>query len=117
MNTIYLMKDEKRNYALFKVGFTENLENRIYQYTSHNPEVECISTVNTYQVTHRNVEKLFHQEIEQRGYQFSTAIIDGKRTEWFRVAYTDPFFGELCSKGLNAFRCGKNRKDNGTYYL
>jgi hypothetical protein len=110
------MCDEKRNYCLFKVGFTTDLDGRLYAYTSHNPEARCISTVKTQLESGRNIEKLFHKEIQARGYEFVTAIIDGKQTEWFKVPYTDQFFGELSAKGLNAFRCGRNRKNYGEYH-
>ena len=115
MNTLYLMKDEKRNYCLFKVGFTSDLETRIRLYTTHNPEVECVSVVKTQLKSGRNIEKMFHDEIKARGYEFVPATIDGKRTEWFKVPYSDEFFGELSAKGLNAFKCGKNRKNHGEY--
>lgn len=116
MNKLYLMKDEKRNYAMFKVGFAKNMEKRICQYTTHNPEVQCISTVNTQLTSGRNIEKMFHEEIKKRGYEFSIAYIDGKKTEWFKVPYTDPFFAELSAKGLNAFNCGRKRKNYGEYH-
>ena len=116
MNYLYLMKDEKRNYCLFKVGFATNLNTRLYAYTTHNPEVQCISTVKTQLSSGRNIEKIFHKEIEKRGYEFVSAMIDNKKTEWFKVPYTDPFFGELSAKGLNAFECGKKRKNYGEYH-
>lgn len=115
MNTVYLIKDEKRNYCLFKVGFTASLEQRIYAYTTANPEVECISTIHTQAKSNRNIEKTFHNEIIKRGYQFVNANIDNKSTEWFKVEYNDPFYMELIEKGLNAFKCGRNRKNYGTY--
>ena len=117
MNTIYLMKDEKRNYALFKPGFAKNLEQRVYAYTTHNPEVECISHINTREASKHKIEGMFHAEVERRGYEFVTAVIDGKKTEWFKVAYDDPFYAELCEHGLNAFKCGKNRKYHGCFVL
>ena len=115
MNSLYLMADEKRNYCLFKVGFATDLTTRLYAYTTHNPECRCISTVKTQLASGRDIEKIFHKEIQARGYQFVTAIIDGKKTEWFKVPYSDPFFGELSAKGLNAFKCGKNRKNYGEF--
>lgn len=113
MNELYLMMDEKRAYALFKAGFAKNIENRIYAYTTHNPEVRCISHVKTQLKSKREVEKMFHEEIIKRGYEMVTAIIDGKKTEWFRVSYDDPFFNELCENGLCAFSCGRRRKNYG----
>ena len=59
----------------------------------------------------------FHDEIVARGYEFVSAVIDGKHTEWFKVSYDDPFYTELCEKGLNAFKCGKNRKNYGCFVL
>ena len=117
MNEIYLMKDEKRNYALVKAGFAKDLDKRIYQYTTHNPLCECISHVKTQEKSGRNIEKMFHDEIVARGYEFVSAVIDGKHTEWFKVSYDDPFYTELCEKGLNAFKCGKNRKNYGCFVL
>ena len=117
MNYIYLMKDEKRNYALLKAGFAKDISTRVYAYTTHNPEVQCISTMRTMEKSKRNIEAMFHAEIESRGYEFVTAIIDGKKTEWFKVNYDDPFYAELEEKGLNAFKCGKNRKNYGVYNL
>ena len=113
MNSLYLMVDEKRTHALVKPGFASNLEQRIYAYTTHNPEVRCISTIRTQAKSKRNVEKMFHSEIVAMGYEFITATIDGKKTEWFKISYDDPFFAELLEKGLNAFKCGKNRKNYG----
>lgn len=117
MNSLYLMIDEKRSHALVKPGFATNLEKRIYAYTTHNPEVRCISTIRTQVKTKRGVEKLFHQEIVELGYEFVTATIDGKRTEWFKVSYDDPFYTELIEKGLNAFKCGRNRKNYGELFI
>lgn len=113
MNNLYLMLDEKRNYALVKAGFAKDLKTRLYAYTTHNPEVRCISTVRTMEKSGRNIEKMFHNEIVARGYDFVVATIDGKRTEWFKVSYDDPFYEELLVKGLNAFKCGKDRKNYG----
>ena len=79
-NNIYLMKDERKDFALFKVGFTSNLEKRFYFYTSHNPLIECISYIRTYEKSKRLVEKMIHQEIKLKGYEYVTAKIDGKTT-------------------------------------
>ena len=95
MNEIYLMKDEKRNCVLFKAGFAKKLDDRIYQYTTHNPMCECISHVKTRESSRHKVEKMFHEEIARRGYEFIDAVIDGKHTEWFKVEYNDPFYTEL----------------------
>ena len=117
MNNIYLMKDEKRDYCLFKVGFASDLKVRLYAYTTHNPLVDCISTIQTMEKSKKTVEKKFHEEIKSMGYEFVTATIDRKKTEWFAVSYDDPFYGELSTKGLNAFKCGKVRKNFGEYRI
>lgn len=113
LRDIYLMKDEKRYYALFKAGYATDLTKRIYAYTTHNPEVQCISHMKTRAASKHQTEKMFHDEIVKRGYETVVATIDGKKTEWFKVAYDDPFYAELCEKGLNAFTCGKCRKNYG----
>ena len=117
MNELYLMRDEKKNFALFKVGFATDLNKRIYQYTTHNPLCECISHVRTQERSGRNIEKMFHDEIISRGYELINAIIDGKSTEWFCVSYDDPFYVEICKKELNAFKCGRSRKNYGCFVL
>ena len=117
MNTIYMMMDEKRHFALVKIGFTSNLESRIYQYTTHNPLIECISVVNTMEKSKRKVEKMFHEEVEKMGLEFVTAVIDGKTTEWFKVDYNSQLYTDIREKGLNAFKSGKSRKNLGTFVL
>ncbi len=110
MNNIYLIKDEKKDFALFKVGFASNLLTRLYAYTTHNPMSECVNVVSTYEKSKRNVEKMFHDEIKAMGYEFVNAKMDNKKTEWFKVSYDDPFYNELTENGLSAFKVGKNRK-------
>ena len=117
MNVVYLMMDEKKNYALFKAGFASNLATRVDAYTTHNPEVRCISYVKTMEKSKHQTEKLFHKEIAKRGYTKVTAVIaDSKETEWFKVSYDDPFYTQLCELGLCAFKCGKNRKNYGEFF-
>lgn len=116
-NYIYLMKDEKKDFALFKVGFTSDMERRFTHYTTHNPLIECISYIRTYEKSKRFVETMIHQEIRSKGYKFITARIDGKTTEFFKVSYDDSFYKELNEKGLNAFKFARNRKNLGCYVL
>lgn len=116
-NIVYLMKDEKRDCCLFKVGFAKNLSSRVYQYTTHNPFNECISYVETMNKSKRNVEEMFHNEIIKKGYSFVNAKIDNKSTEWFQVSYDDPFYTELNEKGLCAFDCGRRRKNRGEFIV
>ena len=68
MNTLYLMKDEKRHFCLFKVGFTANHNQRLYAYTTANPYAECISTVHTQERSERSL----------------IPSIAKKKTEWFK---------------------------------
>jgi hypothetical protein len=112
-NVIYLIIDEKRDCAMVKVGFTANPQQRMALYTTHNPGARCIGTAKTYAKTGRTVEHSFHEELKARGYNRAISPIDGKRTEWYIVPYTDTFYGELLAKGLRAFKCGKYRKDCG----
>lgn len=115
MNSIYLMLDEKKDVALFKVGFASNLFRRMPQYSTHNARAQCIDYVKTQIKSKRQVEKKFHMEIKARGYSFCKSPITGSYTEWFEVPYNDPFYAALKSKGLNAFRCGKYRKSYGAF--
>lgn len=116
-NIIYLMVDEKKDFCLCKVGYAKKLITRIYAYTTHNPLVECVSYVETMEKSKRHVEEMFHEEIVKRGYEFVNAKIDGKKTEWFKVSYDDPFYKEIKEKGLNAFACGKRRKNHGAFTI
>lgn len=115
MNTIYLMLDEKKDFALFKVGFASNLFNRMPQYATHNAGTECIDYVKTQLKSKRHVEKKFHMEVKAQGYSFYKSPITGSYTEWFQVSYNDPFYTALKIKGLNAFQCGKYRKSYGGF--
>ena len=111
----YLMMDEKKDHACFKAGFAKNLSDRVYAYTTHNPEVRCISHIKTMEKSGYKVEKMFHAEILARGYEMVVATMDGKKTEWFKVPYDDPFYTELMTLGLCAFKCGKRRKNYGEF--
>jgi hypothetical protein len=42
--------------------------------------------------------------------------MDGKKTEWFKVSYDDPFYAELMARGLCAFKCGERRKNYGEFF-
>lgn len=115
MNYVYLMMDEKREYALFKPGFASDIAKRMNQYTTYNPEVRCISHIKTMDKSQHFVEGLFHKEFTARGYERLFGTMNGKKTEWFRVNYDDPFYAELCELGLCAFKCGKGRKNYGEF--
>lgn len=115
MNSIYLMLDEKKDFALFKVGFASNLFQRMIYYATHNAGAQCIDYVKTQVKSKHQVEKQFHTEIKARGYNFYKSSLTGSYTEWCKISYDDPFYTELKSKGLNAFRCGKRRKNYGEF--
>lgn len=117
MNNIYLMMDEKRVHALIKPGFARDMAQRMKQYTTHNPEVRCISYVKTMPKSKHSVECLFHRELVERGYERIIGVMNGIETEWFKIEYDDPFYAELCEKGLCAFKCGKGRKNFGEFVI
>ena len=110
MNSIYLMIDEKRTFCLVKVGYTKDIKDRVHQYTTHNPLVECFGYIKTQQRSGRNIEVLLHKELVARGYKKVNAIIDNKITEWFAVDYNDEFYNILTDKSLNAFKATKNHR-------
>lgn len=114
-NFVYLMLDEKKDCANFKVGFASDLSKRMSAYATHNPQAMCIDYVKTRQKSDKAVETMFHHEILKRGYTFIVSVGVWKKTEWFKVAYDDPFYEELKIKGLRAFNCGKNRKSYGRF--
>ena len=111
MNKLYLLLDEKKFYALVKVGFTKDFDKRKGGYLTANPEAQLVDLVATQERTGRAIEKLFHKELEKRGYLRANGNIEKiKRSEWFRIPYTDPFLQEIQAKGFRAFTNGKNRK-------
>jgi hypothetical protein len=61
---------------IYKVGYTTSLDNRLYNYFSHNPFVELIST----RGGNEELEKLIHVCLYSLGYKFSKG---GKLDEWF----------------------------------
>lgn len=60
---------------------------------------------------------MFHAKVVACGYTFIKSATISSMTEWFMISYNDPFYAELCGKGLNAFKCGAMRKDLGCYVL
>ena len=110
---LYLMIDEKKDFALCKVGYTKNIQTRMLAYSCCNPYAKCISTMETYNKTKHGIEQKFHAEIEKKGYKFITSVNLFKSTEWFIVEYNDPFYTELKVNGLKAFKSGQNRKELG----
>ena len=117
MNSVYMLIDEKREYALVKIGFASCIKNRMITYATSNPEAMCVDYVHTQSRSKHYVEKQFHKEILEKGYMFIRSNIFGSKTEWFKIGYDDPFYMELKLKGLNAFNCGKNRKTYGRFKI
>lgn len=110
MNSIYLMIDEKKTFCLVKVGYTQDIDQRVYSYTTHNPLAECFGYIKTQDRSGRKIEALLRKELKARGYRQVNAIIDNKTTEWFAIDYNDEFYTILIDKSLNAFRATKNHK-------
>lgn len=110
MYTTYLMMDEKKDFALFKIGFASKLMTRIYAYTTHNPLAECICYMQTREKSKRNLEKAFHAEIKSLELEFICATIDGKKTEWFKVEYDNPLYESLKTKGLVVLKSGRGHR-------
>lgn len=112
-NNIYLLIDEKKEYTNIKVGFTGNFFQRVIAYGTANPDTHCISRVETYRKTGRELEKAIHAELTGRGYTRKYSRLTGSKTEWFEIKNNDPFLTELIGKGLLAFTACKGRKEIG----
>lgn len=111
MGYVYLLKDEKRDFCFFKVGFASDLAVRFRCYGTHNAGVVALDFIKTQRKTKHQVELMFHNEIAKMGYGFANSAIDNKRTEWFAVNYSDPMYTALCTQGLQAFKTGRGRKN------
>jgi hypothetical protein len=110
MNKLYLMMDEKKDYALFKVGFASNIFQRIVAYSTHNAGATLINTVNTKATSKHQLEKKCHAEIIARGYKFAVSPLTHSTTEWFAVSYDDPFYKELKTFGFEALKTTARHK-------
>lgn len=108
MNYVYLLKDEKRDYCLFKVGFTKDIEKRMKTYATYNPTTQLINYCQTKEISKCKIEKAFQKEVNKKGFAFVLSNMH-TLTEWFAVPYNSEFYNELCTKGLGAFKNGKNR--------
>lgn len=107
---IYLMKDEKRNACLFKVGFTADLDRRLLHYATHNPTIELVSVVVTYSKTKHRLETEIKDEITKMGYEFIISELNKVKTEWFAVPYDSELYKRLTAEGLKVFKACKRRK-------
>lgn len=115
MNSLYLMIDEKRDFALVKVGFTTDLKSRLYAYSTHNPFVVCRDTMRTQPRSERKYERMVHEEMARCGYQFARSGVDNKLTEWVVMPYDSPLYANIKACGLKAFKCLRNKKSYGEY--
>lgn len=106
MNTIYLLLDEKKDFACVKIGFTAKLENRLYAYEGYTPFTQCISIQHTQKRSKRLIETLYHKELEKKGYAF----VGKQKREWVVVQYDDPLYTAIKEKGLGAFKSSQGRK-------
>ena len=74
---LYLIKSYgPRGKEIYKVGYTTSLDNRLYNYFSHNPFIELISV----RRGNEELEKLIHVCLYSLGYKFTKG---GKLDEWF----------------------------------
>lgn len=106
---IYLMKDEKRNVCLFKVGYTKNIDTRMIPYITHNPMAELVDAMVTYRKTKCELETAVHEELKSWGIDRVEGM-DGTVTEWFAVDYDSPLYNALTEQGLKAFKACGHRK-------
>ena len=105
---IYLIKDEKRDGTLFKVGYATDIERRFsVGYWGHNAGMIPLEIIITYRKTKMRLETAIHKEIEAMGYEFITTP-DGITREWFFVPLGED--AEFEHKGLAQFKACKGRK-------
>lgn len=112
MAVIYLMASASfnQNEMYFKVGYTNNLLNRLIPYISHNPTTKLLQTVTVYGKSKRQLETAIHNEIKQLGFEFQIDERSGIITEWFAVDINSQFFNNIKLNGLQVFKNCKNRK-------
>lgn len=104
MPYIYLLKDEHKDYCLFKIGYAVNIENRMKQYSTHNPTTECIDTM---EVVNAKTEKLYQNYITSLGYSFLFSKVSNGKTEWFKIDYNDPNYNRLSTLGFKSITLPK----------
>jgi hypothetical protein len=92
-----------------KIGYTQNIFNRLPIYYTHNPFIKILGTIQVYQKTKHKLETLIHNEIIEQGFEF--VKICGIRTEWFIVDTETEFYKTLITNGPCAiFKSCKGRK-------
>lgn len=105
---VYLLKMEGRSAVYYKVGFATDTDKRFKPYGTHNPIVECVEMVATYQKTKHSLETAIHAELKKQGYEFARAAINDIQTEWFSMSYEQA--AEFDKKGLLNFKACQTRK-------
>lgn len=73
---LYLIKSFTRNKPILKIGYTDNMENRMNQYFYANPGLELISTREGDEL----LEDMIQIYLKSLGYQYQK---QGKLNEWF----------------------------------
>lgn len=105
------MKAEFRTAAMFKVGFTDDLENRMTPYRTHNPGMELVSVLKTYAKTARNLENDIHNELREMGFAIKRGRNSKGASDWFSVDYDSDLYNRLNTEGLLFFKVCKGRKE------
>lgn len=101
-----MLIDEKKDFALFKIGYASNLSQRLMTYSTNNAGCELIDSVQTRKngQSKLHLEKECHNELKMLGYNTINAKVNGKQTEWIKVDYTDSFYQILKNNGFKALR-------------
>lgn len=113
MKCIYLIID--KNNALVKIGYTSNLTQRIYQYTTANPKAYIRDYCKIYEKTGRSLEKQAQAELRRLGGIPVIATMDGKITEWYDLENNPMVLQGLLTDGLQALTICQGRKSLGVY--
>lgn len=103
---LYLLRDDKRDYVLFKIGSSSDIEQRMSVYTTHNPEATLLEMVMTRSKSFE-VERKIREEVLAMGYPFIKSANDVS-TEWFQVPYEEA--DEFAEKGFKQFNACKKYK-------
>lgn len=106
MANLYMLIDEKKDFALFKVGYASHLQQRLTTYGTNNAGCELIDCVQTRNsgCSKLHLEKKCHEELKALGYNVVNAKVNGQRTEWIKVEYTDSFYQTLKENGFKALK-------------
>ena len=89
---LYLLIDEKKDFALLKIGYTEDLNKREQAYKTANPLIKKVAYMKR---LGREAEKEFQLELGLLGFN----RID--KTEWYKVPHGVADF--IANYGFNAF--------------